>query len=157
MNARDELLREMVHNHLYMTDERATELLDAYRTEVLAEVTTWLVKKAREFRAAGETVQADTAAALASKIERGAVRANNLRMLPADFFEPDHTYTDSTGYTAPEITTYFRVEHVTRHPDRGHLRAIGWSRTGEPGAKWHGDFRDEGEFDGWIDITGEAS
>ncbi|CAM5508827.1 hypothetical protein [Streptomyces aurantiogriseus] len=36
MSARDELLREMVHNHLYMTDERATELLDAYRAEVLA-------------------------------------------------------------------------------------------------------------------------
>lgn len=74
------------------------------------------------------------------------------------FFRPGRTYTDGTGYTAPEITTVFRVEHVTRHPNRGHLRAIGWSRTGEPGAGWHGDFRDEGEFDGWTDITeGEAA
>jgi hypothetical protein len=70
-----------------------------------------------------------------------------------DFFQPGHAYTDGTGYTAPEITTVFRVEHVTRHPDRGHLRAIGWSKTGAPDATWHGDFRDEGEFDGWTDIT----
>lgn len=35
MTARDELLREMTHNHLYMTDERAEELLDAAITEAL--------------------------------------------------------------------------------------------------------------------------
>ena len=70
-----------------------------------------------------------------------------------NFFRPGRTYTDGTGYSAPEITTYFRVEHVARHPDREHLRAIGWSRTGEPGACWHGDFRDEGEFEGWTDVT----
>ena len=29
MSARDELLREMTHNHLYMDDERANELVDA--------------------------------------------------------------------------------------------------------------------------------
>lgn len=28
MSARDELRREMTHNHLYMTDERADELID---------------------------------------------------------------------------------------------------------------------------------
>lgn len=130
----------------------AREALDAYRANVLAEadllpkadVVAWLVKKAREATPVG---------VLASKVERGAVRPDNLRMLPANFFEPGRTYTDGTGYTAPEITTVFRVEHVTRHPDRGHLRAVGWSRTGEPGAKWHGDFRDEGEFDGWTDVT----
>ena len=70
------------------------------------------------------------------------------------FFQPGRTYTDGNGYRAPELTTLFRVEHITRHPDRGHLRAIGWSRTGEPGAKWHGDFRDEGEFDGWSEVGG---
>jgi len=30
MSARDELRREMTHNHLYMTDEDADELIDAY-------------------------------------------------------------------------------------------------------------------------------
>jgi hypothetical protein len=72
-----------------------------------------------------------------------------------DFFQPGRTYVARhDGYTAPELIVRFRVEHVTRHPDRGHLRAIGWSRTGEPGAKWHGDFRDEGEFDGWSEVGG---
>lgn len=37
MTARDELLREMTHNHLYMTDERADELLDAAITEALTD------------------------------------------------------------------------------------------------------------------------
>jgi hypothetical protein len=129
--------------------------LDAYRAEVLAEadllpkahVVAWLTKKAREDTPVWQ---------LASKVDRGAVRPDNLRMLPATFFEAGHTYTDGTGYSAPEVTTVFRVEHVTRHPDRGHLRAIGWSRSGEPGASWHGDFRDEGEFDGWTDVTESA-
>lgn len=73
------------------------------------------------------------------------------------FFQPEHTYRSRhDGYTAPELINTFRVEHVTRHPDRGHLRAIGWIRTGEPGTGWHGDFRDESEYDvdGWTDITG---
>lgn len=74
-----------------------------------------------------------------------------------DFFQPGHTYADGNGYTAPELITVFRVEHVARHPDRGHLRAIGWSRSGEPGAGWHGDFRDEGEFGGWTDITDQTT
>ncbi|WP_406145072.1 hypothetical protein [Streptomyces anulatus] len=33
MTARDELRREMVHNHLYMTEERADELIDALLAE----------------------------------------------------------------------------------------------------------------------------
>jgi hypothetical protein len=70
-----------------------------------------------------------------------------------DFFQPGHTYTDGNGFRAPELVSYFRVEHVTRHPDRGHLRAIGWLRSGAPNAGWHGDFRDEDEFDGWTDVT----
>jgi hypothetical protein len=69
------------------------------------------------------------------------------------FFQPGHTYTDGNGFRAPELVNYFRVEHVTRHPDRGHLRAIGWLRSGAPNAGWHGDFRDEDEFDGWTDVT----
>ncbi|MEV6180138.1 hypothetical protein [Streptomyces sp. NPDC052015] len=81
---------------------------------------------------------------------------DNAKQGAADFFQPGHTYTDGNGYRAPEITTIFRVEHVTRHPDRGHLRAIGWAKTGEPGSKWHGDFRDEGEFGGWTELTEES-
>lgn len=73
---------------------------------------------------------------------------------PADFFQPGRTYAHGqTGYRAPEMVTLFRVEQVTRHPDRGHLRAIGWSRTGKPGSLSHGYFRDEGEFDGWTEVT----
>lgn len=35
MTARDELRREMTHNHLHMTDERADELIDACIAEAL--------------------------------------------------------------------------------------------------------------------------
>lgn len=70
-----------------------------------------------------------------------------------DFFQPGRTYCDSNGYRAPELVTHFRVEHVTRHPERGTLRAIGWMRNGAPGARWRGNFQDEGEFAGWTDIT----
>lgn len=155
MNAR-EVLEGMIRTERGdMTVHSPVEVrtrLDAYRDEVLAEagllpkadVVAWLTKKAREDTPVWQ---------LASKVDRGAVRPDNLRMLPATFFEAGRTYTDGTGYSAPEVTTVFRVEHVTRHPDRGHLRAIGWSRTGEPGASWHGDFRDEGEFDGWTETT----
>jgi hypothetical protein len=67
------------------TADSARILLDAYRAGVLAEVTAWLVKKAREFHACSrkrEREQGDTCAVLASKIARGAVRPDNLRMLP---------------------------------------------------------------------------
>ncbi|MFE7906431.1 hypothetical protein [Streptomyces albogriseolus] len=73
----------MTTTHLMTNGEAdARRLLDSLRDEVLGEVTTWLVKKAREFQAAGQTVQADTASILASKVARGAVRPNNLSMLP---------------------------------------------------------------------------
>lgn len=68
------------------------------------------------------------------------------------FFQPGRTYTDGDGYRAPELTAYFHAEHITRHPDRGHLRAIGWVKSGATGAKWHGDFIDEGDFAGWTEL-----
>ena len=74
-----------------------------------------------------------------------------------DFFKVGRTYTDGDGFTAPEVTTYFLVEHVTRHPVRGHLRALGWSKTGLPDATWHGDFRDEDEFAEWTDVTEDGA
>jgi len=58
------------------------QLLDAYRTEVLAEAkvetVAWLVKKAREYRSTGSSQhvrQAEAVEFLASKVDRGAVRA----------------------------------------------------------------------------------
>ncbi|MCY0917036.1 hypothetical protein OS965_02445 [Streptomyces sp. H27-G5] len=74
-------------------------------------------------------------------------------MSTTNFFQPGRTYTDSNGYTAPEITAYFHVEHVTRHPELGHLRAIGWVKSGLAPAKWHGSFLDEGEFGGWTELA----
>ncbi|MEU6342159.1 hypothetical protein ABZ883_14600 [Streptomyces sp. NPDC046977] len=107
------------------TDEgsrRAKELIGDYRAEVLAETSTWLVKKAREFRAASrkrEREQGDTCAILASQIARGAVRPNNLRMLPdAGFFEVDREYVSDTQK--------FRCEAITPSPATGERRAIGW-------------------------------
>ncbi|MFD6970720.1 hypothetical protein [Streptomyces sp. NPDC059949] len=65
------------------------------------------------------------------------------------FFEAGRTYTDGNGFRAPELTVFFHAEHITRHPDRGHLRAIGWAKSGATGAEWHGNFLDEGDFAGW--------
>lgn len=69
------------------------------------------------------------------------------------FFRPGRTYArQHSAYTAPEMIVQFRVEHVTRHPQGGHLRAIGWMRTGAPGATWHGYYQDR--LTGWSEITG---
>jgi hypothetical protein len=95
--------------------------LDAYRAEVLAEadllpkadVVAWLTKKAREETPVWQ---------LASKVDRGAVRPDNLRMLPADFFEPGHTYTEVGDTTDWK----FRCDYVTAHPEDGERTALGW-------------------------------
>jgi len=132
--------------------EHAEQMVDAHRAEVLEEGASLLRERAAKYPsrrvfAAGLR----HGALILVKAAMGKSTATSGDATP--FFQPGHTYTDGDGYRAPELTTLFRVEHVTRHPDRGHLRAIGWSRTGEPDAKWHGDFRDEGEFDGWTDVT----
>jgi hypothetical protein len=95
--------------------------IDAYRAEVLAEagllpkadVVAWLTKKARE-----ET----PVWLLASKVQRGAVRPDNLRMLPPDFFEPGHTYSDPSA----DNDWKFRVDAITTHPEGGERTALGW-------------------------------
>jgi hypothetical protein len=131
----------------------AEQVYAAAIAEVIAErdamTVTWLVKKAREFRAMGgrmRTAQADAVAAMASKIERGAVRPDNLRTLPADFFQPGHTYTRQVHAD----TAQFRVESVATHPD-GHPVAFGWYRR-EPRTSWH-SYSSADFFDGWTDVT----
>jgi len=54
------------------------------RAEVTAEFVAWLVKKAREHRVKGPQYakQADVIVRLADKVQRGAVRPNNLLSLP---------------------------------------------------------------------------
>ena len=131
--------------------ENAERMLDAHRTEVLTEVTTWLVKKAREFHASrrkAEREQGDTCAVLASKIARGAVRANNVLMLPqAGFFEVDHTYTREHHGD----TIHFLVEYVSTSPDGRYRAAHGWrNRSWEPG--WEPS--DSDDFTGWTEVTG---
>lgn len=110
------------------TSYRLDEYLDAHRAEVLAEVTRWLSKKAREYRATGtkaDAGRADLITVLASKISRGAVRPNN-DLLPTGieprFFEPGRTYThvdDGTDWR-------FRCDTITTHPEDGELTALGW-------------------------------
>ncbi|MBL3664441.1 hypothetical protein JL475_00075 [Streptomyces sp. M2CJ-2] len=102
------------------------------------EVTAWLVKKAREFRADGSRegrVQADTAAVLASKISRGAVRPNNLLMLPdPGFFEAGRTYQSSRHANLRFECLAISVDPATRE-----TLAVGW-RFGPPedqGARSH--------------------
>lgn len=128
MNARRDLYAALMAGGPHSPDrsEKASEKIDAHRAEVLAEVTAWLIKKAREFHASSrkaERAQGDTCAVLASKIARGAVRSNNLRMLPnAGFFEVDHTYASSD----PAYDWKFRVDAITTSPEDGELTALGW-------------------------------
>jgi hypothetical protein len=130
--------------------------IDAYRAEVLAEagllpkadVVAWLVKKARE----------DTPVwLLASKVERGAVRPDNLRMLPPNFFEPGRTYTEDAPFRAPEDRPNFQCVAVAIHPTTGDRRALGFEQAGA-GAPWKSSsFRDEEWADGWVEITEDGS
>lgn len=66
--------------------------------------------------------------------------------ITSNFFEPHRTYTNATPYKALEQVRIFEVELVTRHPDRGHLRAVGWMSTAAPGSKRHMQKVDEDEY-----------
>lgn len=131
----------------------AEQLVDAHRTETLAEVTTWLVKKAREFRALGtrkSQAQANAVAAMASKISRGAVRPDNLRMLPdPGFFEVDRTYAADRWQ--------FECLAVTSHPRTGEARAIGWHtvKSGMPSVEALDP--DDWEHGGWVEVTEDGA
>ncbi|MET7944228.1 hypothetical protein [Streptomyces sp. NPDC005302] len=131
--------------------------IDAYRAEVLAEadllpkadVVTWLVKKAREIPRGNKIgrAQGDVIAVMASKVARGAVRPDNLRMLPPDFFEPGHTY--SAG------PWDFNCAAVTTHPETGERVALGWTRIN--GGAWTTYSHEGAEWPcGWADVTKEG-
>jgi hypothetical protein len=154
MNARQRLAIMIRTDRGSMTvwsQSEVRDALDAFHAEVVAErdamTVAWLVKKAREFRAMGgreRAAQADAVAAMASKLERGAVRPDNLRTLPADFFEPGHTYAFGEYR--------FRCETHATHPVDGHLAAWGW--FGKNGAWRHTSFtRRQFEARTWTDVT----
>lgn len=150
MSARDDILAGLRQADETFGDLTPEQLVDDYRSEVLAEVIAWLVKKAREFHASrrkAEREQGDMCAVLASKIARGAVRANNVLMLPqAGFFEVDRTY----EYEALRIL--FRCDAVSTHPVSGELSAVGWVRY--HGGGWSsGDYSPAEYADGWTDVT----
>ncbi|MFB7595234.1 hypothetical protein [Streptomyces sp. NPDC056160] len=64
----------------------------------------------------------------------------------SNFFEPFRTYTNATLYKPPEQVRIFEVELVTRHPDRGHLRAVGRISAAVSGSKRHVQKVDEDEY-----------
>jgi len=148
--------RARVHAMFPLDESMETELdarLDAHREEVLAEVVTWLFKKAREFHAIGNRTgkaQANTAATLASKISRGAVRPNNLRMLPdAGFFETDRTY--QREHHGQPVT--FQVSSISTSPDGRLTVAHGW--RSDPYSGW--EPFDADDLTGWVDVTEEVA
>ena len=67
---------------------KCEEMADAFRAEVIAErdaqIVTWLTKKAREYGDSNREnrAKAEAVACMASKLSRGAVRENNMQMLP---------------------------------------------------------------------------
>ncbi|MEU1800808.1 hypothetical protein [Streptomyces sp. NPDC019937] len=73
---------------------------------------------------------------------------------PADFFQPGRTYAyDASGFTAPELLTLFRVEHITQRPNTGKRMAFGWIRTAESEA-WSPYAEPSDEWPScWTDIT----
>lgn len=154
MTARDRLHAFVIAE----TDEDAAEYdqrLNDYRAEVLREAAEKLAAEC-----AGPGWHHPCNCRAAERLRRMADQAGTPAHAgaepdpAADFFQPGRTYAyGQTGYRAPELTTLFRVEHVTRHPERGRLRAIGWARTGEPSSLWRGHFQDEGEFEGWAEVT----
>ncbi|MCM8552661.1 hypothetical protein [Streptomyces sp. STCH 565 A] len=84
MSARDDLYLFAMVGKVHEDGNRAMaqRKLDAHRAEVLAEAKVetvdWLVKKAREYYSTGSkqhALQADVIGTLASKLDRGAVRA----------------------------------------------------------------------------------
>ena len=133
--------------------DRAEALVDAHRAEVLAEVTAWLIKKAREFHVRSrkqERAQGDTCASLASQIARGAVRPNNVAMLPtAGFFEVDRTY--RREHHGQQTT--FVVSAVSVSPDGHHTVAHGW--RSDPYTGWEPS--DSDDLTGWTDVTDEVT
>jgi hypothetical protein len=127
-----------------LSTDRRNELLDAYRAEVLAEagplpkadIVAWPTKKARENTPVCQ---------LASKVERGAVRPNNLRMLPPDFFQPGHTY--------QRRRWLFQCLAVAPNPFNGETRAVGYLyRPGEPATATALD-PDDWEQGGWAETA----
>jgi hypothetical protein len=118
--------------------EKATA--EAATAELLpkADVVAWLVKKSREEKSWD-------AAVLASKVARGAVRPNNLRTLPADFFEPDRTYAHG-AYR-------FRCEYLATHPTSGRRSAWGWFGKQDAGWRHHAFSERQFQVREWTDIT----
>lgn len=165
--------RARVHA-MFTLDETAEQELDARLDEHRAEVRTEVWREAAAEAESAVTLYPEdrhwgqaVAGALEGLVDRfrrkageQASRTEEATAAAAtatpDFFQVGHTYTDSNGYQAPELVTCFLVEHITRHPDRGHLRAIGWLRNGAPGEGWHGGFRDEDEYAGWTDTGAGA-
>jgi hypothetical protein len=136
----------------------AYRLAHAYRDEVIAdrdaEIMRWLGKKAREYRATGNSqhaLQANTVELMASQISRGAVRPNNTR-LPAGveplFFEPGRTYTSGTWE--------FRCVALIPSPTTGEARALGWKFAPVYDVHcWHAIALDPDDWKhgGWTEVT----
>lgn len=129
--------RHLANGLRAMAGEKAS--VPAAEAEVLpkADVVAWLTKKARE----GTPIEQ-----LASKAARGAIRPDNLRMLPATFFEPDRTYT--RGYwtfqcLAVEPTTWGNRE----------TRAVGYLTRSDGTGSVCGMDPDDWAHGGWTDTT----
>jgi hypothetical protein len=114
----------------------ATDLVDAHRAEVLAEI----VDRLHEAGYLGPAQYLrDNEACFGEKASVAAPTA------APDFFQPGHTYTRSHHGHRIE----FAVEHVTTAPGEGYRVAFGWRTAfGWPEEPFTTD-----DLDGWTDVT----
>lgn len=153
------------------SDVRDRMVRDAHaagRAEALAEadllakadVVAWLLKRAHEHPTRSPESVPDAIVRLASKVDRGAVRPDNLRVsggtvltIPVhatdspDFFQPGHVY-------ALDIWR-FHCAAVAPRPDSGEQQAIGWIRISD--GSWTTYAYSAAEWGaGWTDVTGSG-
>lgn len=121
--------------------------LDDLRRTVRAATPDWTTSEA-EIDGRANALYLALRAHILAEADRGAIRPDNLRMLPATFFEPGRSYASGTWR--------FRCEAVTPSPSTGETRALGWKYGPVHDVHgWHAAALDPDDWahGGWTDTT----
>lgn len=138
--------------------DRAEQLVDAHRAEVLDEVAEIIGETVRLFEESEEAaVAAGALEGLADRFRRMAQgkRPPALAVSAPDFFRPGRTYAYTVRFrSGGSLRALFRVVAVSESPDGRQRVAQGWRREdcddGETGG-W--EPADADDVTGWVDVT----